>query len=167
MFNGKQVLRWRFPYRRIIGMERSRIEKKEKLKSNTVQTKALINPMGTLDLGWPFRVALNSGREIRFWTPTLSRYWILSFFLEEAIPLEEVTFLDQGFNLERSSTVLSAASTPGSWGNELMGRSGGYSTALATDTITVFILFFAFVLCLDSGDQKVVCFTLPSIVSCL
>lgn len=89
------------------------------------------------------------------------------FFLEEAIPLEEVTFLDQGFNLERSSTVLSAASTPGSWGNELMGRSGGYSTALATDTITVFILFFAFVLCLDSGDQKVVCFTLPSIVSCL
>lgn len=61
--------------------------------------------------------------------------------LEGAVPLEEVTFLDQGYNLERNSTLLSAANTPGSLGNELMGRSAGYSIALATDTITVFILF--------------------------
>lgn len=65
MFKGKQVLRWRFAHRRFIGTEGSRIEK-EKLKSNAIQTKALINPMGTLDLGWPFRVALNSGRETRY-----------------------------------------------------------------------------------------------------
>lgn len=51
MFKGKQVPRWRFAHRRFIGIEGSRIEKKEKLKSNAVQTKALINPMETLDLG--------------------------------------------------------------------------------------------------------------------
>lgn len=64
MFKGKQALRWRFAHRRFIGIEGSRIEKKEKLKSNAVQTKAPIDPMGTLNLGWPFRVAVNS--EIRF-----------------------------------------------------------------------------------------------------
>lgn len=47
-----------------------------------------------------------------------------------------------------------------------MGRSAWHPTALVIDSITVFISF-AFVLCLDARNQKVVCYTPPCIVSCL
>lgn len=45
--------------------------------------------------------------------------------LEGAITLEEVTFLTHGHNLERDSTVQSAANTSSSWGNELWGDLEG------------------------------------------
>lgn len=65
MFNGKQILRWRFACRRFIGSEGNKFWQKENLKRNAFQTKALITLWGVPDLGWPFSDALNLGGEIR------------------------------------------------------------------------------------------------------
>lgn len=65
MFNGKQVPSSKFAHRRFIGSEESMIGQKEKLECIALQTGALTNLLGVLDLRWPFGVALNLIREIR------------------------------------------------------------------------------------------------------
>lgn len=50
-FNGKQILRWKFALGIFIKSEGNGIGQKEKLKGKAVQTKALINDMGSTGSG--------------------------------------------------------------------------------------------------------------------
>ena len=110
------MLRWRFALRIFIQSEGNGIGQKEKLKGKAVETKALINDMGSTGSG----MAIQSCAKFRQRGQALNTHTdqVLNAVClwEGGVTLGEVAPGARGHNLEGDLAVPSAAYTSGSWG---------------------------------------------------